>query len=160
MRNMIVGNTIRLSVSSTGGEANGDSSKVQLNTTGTHATFSSKATNLASDDSNGFEDIFMHNLVTSSTVRASTNSEGGQANNASYNASVTDDGRYVVFESTATNLVPGDSNSVSDVFVEDFQTGIVRLVSESKSGQIGNEPSYNALSLQTDVDYSQATQAI
>ncbi|MHB0915347.1 MAG: TolB family protein [Thermoleophilia bacterium] len=67
-----------------------------------------------------------------------------QANGMSYGPSISPDGRFVVFHSDADNLVPGDINGVTDVFLKDTETGAIERVSEDADGVAGNAGSYNA----------------
>ena len=83
-------------------------------------TFASYATNLAPGDTNGGPDIFVRDQETGETTRVSVSSGGTQGNNGgSGQPSISSDGRYVAFISDASNLVSGDTNDVTDVFVRD-----------------------------------------
>ncbi|MFI6128485.1 TolB family protein [Micromonospora sp. NPDC051141] len=118
LRDLRTGTTIRVNVAADGGQATGGSSYgPMMSADGRHVVFSSDATNLVSDDTNGVADVFLRDLRTGTTVRASLAADGGQGNDGSYNGVVTRDGRYVAFASTATNLVPGDTNGVTDAFL-------------------------------------------
>src|SRR5215468_9146689 len=77
-------------------------------------------------------------------ARVSTDNLGAQATGGdSTTPSVSADGRYVAFASTATNLVPGDTNQLSDIFVKDRQTGAIERVSVRTDGtQAGDGGSY------------------
>lgn len=85
--------------------------------------FESLAGNLVPEDMKRQRDAFVHDLQTSKTIRVSVNSAGVEANNFSQAAHLSGDGRYVVFESLASNLVSGDTDGVIDVLVHDRQTG-------------------------------------
>ena len=98
---------------------------------GRFVVFSSEATNLVTDDTNGAPDIFVHDIQTGITNRVSIASDGSQANSWNYNPSISADGRYVAFSSIATNLVLSDTNNVADIFVHDSQTGITSRISDS-----------------------------
>ena len=89
---------------------------------GSLVAFVSASSALVSDDTNGVRDVFVRDVDTGVTTRVSVG-DGGQANGASSNARISADGRYVVFTSQATNLVPGDTNGVSDVFLRDLAAG-------------------------------------
>lgn len=84
---------------------------------GRYVVFQSGASNLVPGDTNGWEDIFVHDRVTGQTSRISVASDGIQGNSPSTNPSISADGRYVVFASDASNLIPDDTNEVTDVFV-------------------------------------------
>lgn len=99
-----------------------------------HVAWESSATNLVSGDTNGVSDVFVRDTVLGTTVRASVGPGGVQANGASRASSISGDGRYIAFESDATNLVAGDTNGGTDVFVHDRQTGVTSRVSVSSSG--------------------------
>jgi hypothetical protein len=89
-------------------------------------------------DTNGGRDIFVYDFSDGTLVRASTSATGAQASGESLDASISADGRYVAFESSAEDLVPGDDNGRTDVFVKDLQTGATELVSLSSGGVQGD----------------------
>jgi len=114
--------TTRVSVDSAGGEgdaASGTGSRPAVSADGRHVAFASSATNLVANDSNGVDDVFVHDRQTGTTVRVSVSSAGVQANGASGGPALSRDGRFVAFESVATNLVAIDTNLTADVFVHD-----------------------------------------
>src|SRR5690606_3149790 len=76
--------------------------------------------------------------------RASVASNGVEGNGASQRSSVSGDGRYVAFESRSSNLVPGDTNGASDIFVHDRQSGVTQRVSVASDGTQGNANSFVA----------------
>ena len=115
----LTGQTIRVSVDSSGNQANGFCETSFLSADGRYTSFASDATNLVQGDTNGTRDIFLHDLQTGETSRLTLDSGGLQANGSSSSGQVTPDGRYVVFESHASNLVPGDNNGSLDVFLRD-----------------------------------------
>ncbi len=138
------GVTERVSVGSSGAQANNYSWTPSLSEDGRYVAFSSHASNLVAGDTNGKQDIFVRDRQTGITEIISVSSSGVSGNNASIFPSISSDGRYVVFVSSATNLVPGDTNGYYDVFVRDRQTGITERVSISGSGVQGNNHSNNA----------------
>src|SRR5947209_4291823 len=83
---------------------------------------------------NGVEDVFVHDMQTGVTTRVSVDSNGNDGDRASGRPSISGDGRYVAFDSLATNLVAGDTNSLRDVFVHDMQTGATTRVSVDPAG--------------------------
>jgi flagellin-like hook-associated protein FlgL len=87
--------------------------------------FQSTASNLVAGDTNGSADIFIKDTHTGVTTRVSTDGSGVQGDQGSSEASISADGRYVVFESAASNLVAEDTNSATDLFIKDTQTGSV-----------------------------------
>lgn len=135
--------TLVASVSSSGQWGSGDtvfhSPTSQISADGRLIAFESRAPNLVPGDSND-TDIFVHDFQTGRTVMASVSSEGvpknGQDTGERY--SLSDDGRYVTFDSVATNLVPGDTNGKSDAFVHDLLTGSTTLVSVTTAGVQGD----------------------
>ncbi|MEA2507531.1 MAG: hypothetical protein QOH48_2149 [Actinomycetota bacterium] len=138
---------VRVSVSNTGRQGNGNSYGPSISTNGRWVAFSSDATDLVPHDNNGWPDAFVRNLRNGHTQLVSVSSLGKQGNDFSGGPSISADGRRVVFTSLADNLVPGDNNDtdgnrVSDIFVRDLFTGTTTLVSVSSSGQQGNGPSY------------------
>jgi hypothetical protein len=117
------GSTERMSLDSNGVEGNGASVGVSFSADGRFASFMSLATNLVAGDTNGAADVFVRDRQTDTTMRASVDSGGRQSNGDSYNPSISSDGRYVVFDSHAGDLVPRDTNFASDVFVRDLLGG-------------------------------------
>jgi Tol biopolymer transport system component len=103
--------------------------------------FNSLSDNLVESDTNGILDIFVHDRVTGETTLESVSSDGTQENNAAHFSSISADGRYVLFESEATNLVEGDTNEGADCFVHDRGTGKTTLVPVSSDGIQENENS-------------------
>jgi Tol biopolymer transport system component len=126
--------TERVSVNSAGGEADAGSFTPAISANGRHVAFQSSASNLVVGDSNGTVDIFIHDRQTDTTERASVNSAEGEADEASFEAAVSADGRYVAFTSAASNLVAGDTNQVDDVFVRDRQAGTTERVNVNSVG--------------------------
>ena len=128
------GETTRVSVDSLGGEADGSSSAPAITGDGRFVAFDSSATNLVTGDTNGVRDVFVHDRQTSQTIRVSFDSFGGEADDFSSAPAITGDGRFVAFESNATNLVAGDTNGVLDIFVHDRQTEETTRVSADSVG--------------------------
>src|SRR5258706_12926625 len=132
------GNTTRVSVDSNGVQSNGGSSAPAISADGRYVAFDSAATNLVPNDTNGNWDVFIHDMQTGNTTRVSIDSNGTESNGGSGSSSISADGRYVAFESEATNIVPDDTNGADDVFVHDLQTGNTRRVSVDSSGVQAN----------------------
>jgi Tol biopolymer transport system component len=127
----------RQSAADGGDGGDGQSAFASMSADGRYVAFGSSATNLAADDDNGETDIFVRDLQTNATTlvsRRSALSGNGPANDSSFNADISADGRYVAFESSADNLSSIDDNAVFNVFVRDLQTGSVRLVSRRSAG--------------------------
>jgi Tol biopolymer transport system component len=142
VRDRQIGLTQRVSVSSAGEQANGDSGLAPaLSADGRFVAFVSEATNLVPGDTNGILDVFVHDRQTRVTERVNVDTAGMQANGSGLTLAISADGRVVAFESSATNLVPGDTNGVSDVFVHDRQTGVTERVSVDSGGAQANDTS-------------------
>ena len=139
MHDRETGTTTRVSVDSSGVQQNAppsdDTGVVSISGDGRVVAFFSDASNLVSGDTNNQQDIFVHNLQTGQTVRASLASDGSEANAGSGHPKLSSNGRYLAFDSGATNLVAGDTNGKGDVFVHDLQTGSTSLVSINSSGE-------------------------
>ncbi|MBM4440882.1 MAG: PD40 domain-containing protein [Candidatus Rokubacteria bacterium] len=142
------GETTRVSVTSAGTQGNASSSTSSLSSIsadGRFVLFSSLATNLVANDTNGRRDVFVHDRATGETTRVSVASDGAQGNDQSNQApSISADGRFVAFSSFATNLVAGDSNGRPDAFVHDRVTGETTRVSVAGDGTQGNSDSLDA----------------
>ena len=128
----------RVSVSSNEAQATSRSFRPTISGSGRIVVFRSKASNLVPRDTNGQIDAFVRDRAIGRTRRVSVSSRGVQANGRSYRPTLSGDGRYVVFGSSATNLVPGDTNGVADVFLRDRLTGETKLVSIGREGQQSN----------------------
>ncbi|MPZ53280.1 MAG: hypothetical protein GEU79_11210 [Acidimicrobiia bacterium] len=132
------GDTIRISVASDGTEANMGSEvhpiPASVSADGRYVAFESPATNLVTEDNNNAIDVFVHDTESRETTRVSINSDGVEANNNSYEPTISGDGRFVAFWSSATNLVPDDTNDDWDVFVHDTETGDTISVSVNSRG--------------------------
>jgi uncharacterized repeat protein (TIGR01451 family) len=136
--------TTRISVTSSGEQVDAESRQPSISSDGRYIAFHSDGAPLVSGDTNSSFDIFVHDRQTGQVQRVSVASGGAQANSYSYNPSISNDGRYVAFESQATNLVTGDTNGAYDIFVHDRQTGQTSRVSIASSGSQGNNASINA----------------
>ncbi len=137
------GTTRRVSVASDGTQGNGGSDWHSISADGRYVAFVSEAINLVRGDTNSARDVFVHDLQTGTTRRISVAPDGTQGNGDSTWPSISADGRYVAFESGASNLVDGDTNDVDDIFVRDLQTGTTRRVSAASNGRQGNHVSRN-----------------
>jgi Tol biopolymer transport system component len=118
------GVTERVSVSSSGVEGNENSSRPSISAGGRYVAFHSTVHILVPGDSNGSQDIFVHDRQTGVTERVSVSSSGVQGNDWSSDPSISADGRRVCFESDARNFVPGDTNISRDIFVHDRWDGL------------------------------------
>jgi Tol biopolymer transport system component len=132
VRDRVAGTTTRVSVSSGGSQANGDSAFPSISDDGQVVAFSSSGSNLVNGDGNGTVDIFVRDRSAGTTRRVSVSSAGAGGNGASINPALSGDGAVVAFVSDAGNLVPGDVNGNRDVFVR--AAGATQLVSVGAGG--------------------------
>ena len=130
--------TRRVSVDTNGTQGNGSSASPSISADGRYVAFYSKATNLVSGDTNQSDDIFVYDTVANTTRRVSVDSNGTQGNSNSSSPSISADGRYVAFDSEASNLVSGDTNGTGDIFVYDTVANTTRRVSVATDGTQGN----------------------
>ena len=135
--------TTRVSVNSNGMEGDDDSSNPSISADGRHVVFLSSATNLVSVDTNGYTDVFVYDLDTSAISRVSVNSSGTQGNGNSSTPSISADGQYVAFPSSATNLISGDTNGHVDIFLRNLNTNTTTRISVDSNQVQGNGDSYN-----------------
>jgi hypothetical protein len=141
----------RVSVSTAGAEANGGSVHPSISRDGRFVVFSSLASNLVADDTNGVEDVFLRDRDTDAdgvfdepgavaTTRLSVGSGGVELTGASSEPVITPDGRFVAFTSTAPNLIAGNSG-VAQVYRLDRTTSTLIRISERVDGAAGNAAS-------------------
>ncbi|MBI4769591.1 MAG: hypothetical protein HY784_04045 [Chloroflexi bacterium] len=140
VRDILTGATTRISVASDGAPGNGVSNSPVISASGRYVAFRSSASNLVAGDSNGLPDIFVHDRETGETTRVSVASDGTQGNGIADLPVISASGRYVAFRSEASNLVPGDTNRWSDIFVHDRETGETTRVSIASDGAQGDGP--------------------
>jgi len=117
---------------------------------GRYVAFVSRSTNLVANDTNNVTDVFVHDLYTGTTIRASVATNASQANDTSgtyHRPSISSDGRYVFYDSWATNLVTNDTNGAVDIFVRDLQLNTTVRVSVAQDGSQANHiSSFGAIS--------------
>jgi Tol biopolymer transport system component len=133
--------THRVSVGLGGMPGNGSSNRVSTSANNRYVVFESVATNLVTGDANGARDIFVLDRHTATTTRVSVGGGGAESNGDSFHPSISSEGRYVAFESVATNLVAADTNGVSDAFRHDRQTGTTTRVSVTSAGAEADDAS-------------------
>jgi VCBS repeat-containing protein len=134
----------RVSVASDGTQGNNYSYYPSISGDGRYVTFNSNASNLVAGDTNDTFDVFVYDRQLDTTERVSVSSDGTQGNNYSYYPSISGNGRYVTFGSNASNLVPGDTNNSSDVFVYDRQLDTTERVSVSSDGTQGDSDFFDS----------------
>ncbi len=141
VRDRLSGTTTLVSVSSGGAQGNALSSASDpcpISADGRYVVFYSSADNLVPGDSNLVRDVFLRDLQTSTTTRVSISSAGAQGNDLSSGPTISADGQYVAFYSSADNLVSGDTNLVRDCFVRDLEANTTTRISVSSSGVQGD----------------------
>lgn len=143
VRDRTLGTTVRASVTSAGGEAADYSEGGTISGNGRYVAFHTMAA-LVPEDDNGVSDVYVRDLVAGTIVQASVASDGGQANDSSQYPSLSADGRYVAFESWATNLVADDLLGWEDVFVRDLETGTTVRASVDSAGDEADDDSVAA----------------
>jgi Tol biopolymer transport system component len=122
VRDRAGGRTDRVSVDPNGIEGNGPSYAPILSGDGRYLAFTSEATNLVPNDTNGAPDVFVRDLVSGTTERVNLSWNGAEGDHACFGClgKISENGRFVVFDSFASNFVPGDTNGWLDVFVRDL----------------------------------------
>ncbi len=146
----ILGATVRISVDSAGIGGDSDSRYGGVSDDGRFAVFGSLATNLVPGDTNGAIDVFLRDLQLGTTSRLSVDALGNQGNASSDFPSITPDGRFVAFFSTATNLVAGHPGFGGDQYRLDRQTGALAAVSVSTLGDFPPGPSWGTFTFMSD----------
>jgi Tol biopolymer transport system component len=141
VRDTLTNTTTRVSLDSAGNQANSFSYSPSLSDDGRFVAFYSDASNLVPGDTNSSLDIFLRDTLTNTTTRVSVDSAGNQGNGDSEAFFISADGRFVVFDSLASNIVPGDTNSSRDIFVRDTLTNTTTRVSLDSAGNQGNRDS-------------------
>jgi Tol biopolymer transport system component len=134
----------RVSVSTSGAEADGDSFDPAISSDGRFVAFTSSASNLTAGDDNRELDIFVRDRLNRRTVLASVGPQGTMGDGPSVAASISGDGRFVAFESDAETLVPDDDNGTGDVFVRDLAADVTRKLSVAGNEQETESPSFGA----------------
>jgi Tol biopolymer transport system component len=117
VRDTVADTTTRVTVDTAGGDPDRFSYDPTISADGRYVAFRSFASDLVPGDGNDGPDIFVRDLVADTTTRVSVDTAGGDPNGGSYEAAISADGRYIAFESGASDLVPGDGDGLHDVFV-------------------------------------------
>jgi Tol biopolymer transport system component len=130
--------TTLVSVASDGTQGNEVSEFLAISGNGRFVAFTSNATNLVPGDTNSRDDVFVHDLQTGETTRVSVASDGTESSEGGALPAISGDGRFVGFVAADSNLVPGDTNSVVDVFVHDRESGETTRVSVASDGTQGS----------------------
>lgn len=143
VRDFTSGTTQRVSTPSNTVVPNADSRLPSISADGQRVVFESAASNLVSGDTNGKVDIFLWTRSTGQLTRVSVASSGAQADADCEKARISGDGRFVVFESRASNLDPAKHTSRRDVYVRDLLLGTTRCASLNQFGQPGDRDSFS-----------------
>jgi Tol biopolymer transport system component len=128
----------RVSVSSTGTAGNGDSFFPDISWNGRYVAYHSVASNLVPGDGNNTEDVFVYDRKVDTTEIISVDNEGDEGNASSVQPAISANGRFVTYQSDAPNLVPGDDNNATDIFVRDRTTDTTEIVSVTSNGDAAN----------------------
>ena len=140
VRDRSAGTTQRVSLRTNGAQGDGESEHPALSRTGRYVAFESDGA-LTKSDANDEQDIFLRDRQSGRTELVSVRSNGVQGDGQSGAPAISAFGRFVAFESSATNLVAGDTNAARDIFVRDRATGRTRLVSRRSNGALGDDAS-------------------
>lgn len=147
VRDRQTGVTERVDVGPGGAQSTEDSGQAVLSADGRYVAFESYSPNLVKGDTNAGYDVFVYDRVTHTQERVSVDSAERQANGASFAPTISADGRFVAFDSVATNLVGGDTNGKYDVFLRDRKTGTTIRVSVDGAGhQVGGDSGLASIS--------------
>lgn len=139
VRNMIAGTTELISQSPSNNIGNRASYDAAISAFGEYVVFTSRASNLIGDDTNGYPDIFFKNRTTGLLERVNVKSNaGGQITGDSRSPRVTQDGRFVIFETLSRDLAANDTNNYSDIYLRDRENDWTELVSSNSEMSIAN----------------------
>lgn len=141
VRDRVSKQTTRVSVDSNGNQGAASFGPAPMSSDGSVVVFQSNATNFVTGDTNGVIDVFLHDRVTGVTSRVSVDSAGIQGDATSVRSTISTDGTVVAFDGMSTNLVAGDDNADSDVFIHDGGTGETSGASFHCGGKTGNRAS-------------------
>ena len=136
--------TVRISLTNGGKQANHRSQEPSISACGRWVAFYSYASNLVDGDTNNHSDIFVRDNLLQTTERVSLSTAGLQASADCIKPAISADGRWVSFQSTAANLVGGDTNGVSDVFIHDRHSGLTERVNVDSANIEGDNASVNS----------------
>lgn len=150
VRDRAGGSTQLISISISGRPGAAESVRPSISADGRFVVFESDAPDLVPGDTNGARDVFVRDRALNQTRRVSVSSLGAQGNGPSQRARISADGLFVTFDSTATNLVPSDTNARRDVFLHDLFSGQTVLVSANDADGQGDGDSFGPAPLSAD----------
>mgnify|MGYP000028136824 CR=1 FL=1 len=135
LRDLQLGRTVLVSLGAGGSRGNNGSFNAQVSADGRFVCFPSFATNLVPGDRNGETDIFLRDRRLGTTTRITVDSKGREARGTTFDCDISANGRFIVFDSAAGNLVPGDTNDDFDIFLRDRIAGTISRVSLGLNGE-------------------------
>jgi Tol biopolymer transport system component len=138
LKDLASGTVGLVSAAANGTAGDGSSFLPDFSPDGHAIAFTGFASNLVAGDANNASDIFLKDLASGAIARVSVAADGTEANDSSSDATFSPDGTRITFVSSASNLVPDDTNGVADVFVKDLLSGTVTLVSAAADGSEAN----------------------
>ncbi len=138
IKTLATGAITRVSTSGTGVQGDGNSLYFDFSPDGSKIVFYSLASNFAAGDTNARHDVFIKDLSTGAVTMLSVDSGGNEGNDLSYLPQFSPDGHKVAFLSSASNLLPGDTNGRADIFVKNLDTGVLSVVTSDAAGNFGN----------------------
>jgi uncharacterized membrane protein len=141
VRNLKTQQSIPISITPSGQLGNSSSAQPAISADGRFVVFNSDASDLVPNDANNARDIFIRDLKTNLTTLVSVNSQGTQGNDRSDHFSISDDGRFVAFNSSASNLIDGDINNNWDIFLRDLKSSTTIGISLDTFGITANKTS-------------------
>lgn len=156
VKNIETGDIVLASASDQGVKGNSTSffgfphNPTSLSANGTRVVFQSGSTNLDPADRDFLFDVYVKDTTTGDVILASTSDTGVKGNGLNFVSCISGDGGTVAFVSTSTNLDPADTDSSTDLYVKDLDTGDIRLGSTSAAGVKGNPPVTGTCSLSAD----------
>ncbi|HEV3364660.1 MAG TPA: hypothetical protein VG795_11100 [Acidimicrobiia bacterium] len=142
VRDLVTRVTRKLSIAGGGQQTESPSFGPAMSADGRSVAFESFSSRLVPGDTNGALDVFVADVTTGSINRVSLATDGGEANDRSYSPSISADGSVVAFASFAGNIVPGDTNSLLDVFVHRRDRQTTTRLSVGPDGAEGNGLSF------------------
>ena len=135
VRDTVAQTTERVSIDSSGGQIDtGHADSAKISADGRYVLFSTPANDVVPGDTNGAWDLFLHDRQTGDTERINVDSAEAESQDEAGGGSITADGRYVAFSSSASDLVAGDTNGTYDVFIRDRQLGTTERVNVNDAG--------------------------
>src|SRR5262249_46308890 len=147
VKDLQTGTIVRASTDASGGESNGDSFDPSISADGRYVAFSSHADNLVAGDAGSTSNVFVKDLQTGTITQLTTGPGGAKPDGSSYTPFISADGHFVAFNSTASNLVAGDTNFNNDIF----------LANVANAGTVGLTATSPALPSDVAVDWGDAT---